>query len=118
MKKSKIIASLMVVSLATSLVGTAPTVFTQAAAKKLQLSVKKCTLQTGKTKIVSANKKVTWKSSNKKVATVDSKGKVTVKKKGKAVITVTAASTKNYNKKSVKITTLLILHTRTCIKLN
>ena len=48
--------------------------------------------------------KLTYKSSNKKVATVNSKGKVTIKKAGKTVITVTAAGTANYNKKSVKIT--------------
>lgn len=34
--------------------------------------------------------KVTWKSSNKKVATVNGKGKITAKKKGTAVISVTA----------------------------
>ena len=36
------------------------------------------------------NQKVTWKSSNKKVATVNGKGKVKAKKKGKATITATA----------------------------
>lgn len=35
--------------------------------------------------------KVTWKSSNKKVATVNSKGKVVAKKKGKATITAKVA---------------------------
>ncbi len=35
--------------------------------------------------------KITWKSSNKKVATVSSKGKVTAKKKGKATITAKVA---------------------------
>ncbi|MGD9560082.1 MAG: Ig domain-containing protein, partial [Oscillospiraceae bacterium] len=33
---------------------------------------------------------LSWKSSNKKVATVDKNGRVTAKKKGKATITVTA----------------------------
>ncbi len=46
--------------------------------------------------------KIKWKSSNKKVATVTSKGKVTAKTKGKAVITAT------YNRKtyqcSIKVT--------------
>lgn len=39
---------------------------------------------------IADNKKVTWRSSNKKVARVDSKGCVTAKKAGKAVITVTS----------------------------
>ena len=34
------------------------------------------------------NKKVTWKSSNKRVATVSSKGKIKAKNKGTAIITV------------------------------
>ncbi|NLW79766.1 MAG: hypothetical protein GXY32_10205 [Ruminococcaceae bacterium] len=42
--------------------------------------------------------KLTWKSSNTKVATVNSKGKITAKGKGKATITVSAA-----NGKSAKI---------------
>jgi len=37
------------------------------------------------------NKKVTWKSSNTKVATVDSNGKVTAKGAGKVTLTATAA---------------------------
>lgn len=55
-------------------------------------------------KHVKGDGKITYKSSNSKVATVNSKGKVTIKKAGKAVITVTAASTKNYNKATVKVT--------------
>ncbi len=43
------------------------------------------------------NKAVTWSSSNKAIATVNSKGLVTAKKKGKATITVT---TKDGNKKA------------------
>lgn len=39
-------------------------------------------------------KKVTWKSSNKKVATVSKKGKVTAKKAGSATITATVAGKK------------------------
>lgn len=38
------------------------------------------------------NKKVTYSSSNKKVATVSSSGKITAKKKGKTTITVTSKS--------------------------
>lgn len=48
-----------------------------------------------------ASKTVTYKSSNKKVATVTAKGKITAKKKGKAVITITSKANK---KKSTKIT--------------
>lgn len=39
-------------------------------------------------KYITAKDKVTYKSSNSKVATVNSKGKITAKKKGKATITV------------------------------
>lgn len=54
----------------------------------------KCTLPTGFTKVTKytgspADVKVTFKSSNPKVATVSSSGKVTGKKKGTAKITVT-----------------------------
>ena len=40
-----------------------------------------------KLKITGTKKKVTWKSSNKKIATVSKKGKVTAKKTGKVTIT-------------------------------
>ena len=48
-----------------------------------------------------AKGKITYKTGNKKVATVNSKGKVTVKGTGKATITVTAKATSTYSK-SVK----------------
>ena len=51
-----------------------------------------------------AKGKITYKTSNKKVATVNSKGKVTVKGTGKATITVTAKATSTYNKGVKKIT--------------
>ena len=67
-----------------------------AKAKKVKLNKKKITLTIGKTfklkatvKPSSANKKVKWKSSNKKVAAVNSKGVVKAKKAGKATITCT-----------------------------
>jgi len=52
------------------------------------------------------NGKLTYKSSNAKVAAVDSKGNVTIKGKGTANITITAAKTDVYNSavKTVKIT--------------
>ena len=40
-------------------------------------------------KITGTNKKVTWKSSDKKIATVSSEGKVRAKKKGTCIITAT-----------------------------
>ncbi len=51
------------------------------------------------------NKKVTWKSSNKKVATVNSKGKITAVGPGKATITCTSESGKCVAKCTVKVTT-------------
>ena len=51
-----------------------------------------------------AKGKITYKTGNKKVATVNSKGKVTVKGTGKATITVTAKATSTYSKSMKKIT--------------
>lgn len=59
-------------------------------AATVKLNKKTATLIEGKTlvlKVTGTKKKVTWKSSNKKVATVTSTGKVTAKKKGTATIT-------------------------------
>ena len=62
--------------------------------KSIKLNKKTASLTVGKTltlkaavKPKNANKKVVWKSSDKKIASVSSKGKVTAKKVGKAVIT-------------------------------
>ncbi len=65
---------------------------------KISISKIKIELRTGKTKTLKAtvepenatNKKVTWKSSNPKVATVDKNGLVTAKRGGEAVISVAA----------------------------
>lgn len=51
-----------------------------------------------------ANTKLTYKSSNTKVATVDKNGKVTIKGKGKAVITVSATATSEYQAATKKVT--------------
>lgn len=51
-----------------------------------------------------ANTKLTYKSSNTKVATVDKNGKVTIKGKGKAVIIVSAAATSEYQAATKKVT--------------
>lgn len=53
---------------------------------------------------VKANTKLTYKSLNTKVATVDKNGKVTIKGKGKAVITVSAAATSEYQAATKKVT--------------
>ncbi len=66
---------------------------------KVALNKKSADLVKGKTLVLkakvspskAANRKVTWKSSNKKVATVDKNGKVTAVKAGKATITATAS---------------------------
>jgi len=61
------------------------------AAKKVSLNKKRITLYVGdkynlKLKNLKKKTKITWKSNNKKVATVSSKGKVTAKRSGKARI--------------------------------
>lgn len=76
--------------------------------KKLLISSKKLTVQKGKKATltvtrnpVSATEKITWKSSNTKVATVTSKGVVKGKKAGTATIT---AKTSNGKKATCKVT--------------
>ena len=75
---------------------------------KITLNAKNKTLKKGKKFQIkvklpknTASNKITYKTSNKKVATVTSSGKVTAKKKGKATITVT---TFNKKKATLKIT--------------
>jgi hypothetical protein len=55
-------------------------------------------------KLSSGNGKLTYKSSDKKVATVSKNGKVSVKGIGKARITITAAETKNYKSAKYEVT--------------
>lgn len=81
---------------------------TKKSTKKIALNKKKVTLKRGKKltlKLKNASGKIKWKSSNKKIATVSSKGKVKVKKKIKALtkkkkvkVTITAT----YKKKKYK----------------
>ncbi|MCR5726310.1 MAG: Ig-like domain-containing protein [Lachnospiraceae bacterium] len=67
------------------------------ASTKVSLSKKKVTLTVGKTKKLklSGANDVTWKSSDKKIATVSKSGKITAKSVGKCTITATYAG-KNY----------------------
>ena len=69
--------------------------------KKLTLQTKKSTTLTLERNPISATEKITWSSSNTKVATVNSKGKVTAKKAGKATIT---ARTSNGKKVTCRVT--------------
>lgn len=55
-------------------------------------------------KVTKGNGTLTYRSSNKKVAAVDSKGRVAIKGTGIAEITVKAGATSNYQEKSVKVT--------------
>ena len=75
------------------------------AASNIKISKKKKTLRVGDKytlKITGTSKKVKWKSSNKKVATVNSKGKVKAKKKGTATITAKVGGKKYKCKITVK----------------
>ena len=77
--------------------------------KSLKMSKTKATLKPEETLTLNATikpknvteKTITWKSSNKKVATVDKNGKVTAKKKGTCTIT---AITSNGKKAKCKVT--------------
>lgn len=64
-----------------------------ASAQKPRLNYEKCNFYVGaktKLKLLNASgQKVTWKSKNKKIASVNKKGKVTAKKKGTTYITAT-----------------------------
>lgn len=75
------------------------------APKKISLNAKSKTLKKGKTFKIkvkfpknTASNKLTYKSSNSKVAKVDANGKIKAVKKGKATITVTT-----FNKKKAKL---------------
>lgn len=79
--------------------------------KNVKLSVTKKTLKKGKSYQLKATvspsgiyTKITYKSSNSKVAAVNSKGKITAKKKGTATITVTVKDGNTVKKKNCKVT--------------
>ena len=76
--------------------------------KSIRADVSKLTLEKGKTRKlkvtrnpITAAEKITYKSSNKKVATVSRSGKITAKKKGTARITVKTSNGRSYK---VKVT--------------
>lgn len=74
------------------------------AKSKVRLNLTKATLSVGGSinlKLLNNKKKVTWKSSNKKVASVTKKGKVKAKKKGKAKIIARVGKKKYICKLSV-----------------
>lgn len=76
-----------------------------ASAASAKISKKSATLTVGKSITLSVKnnkKKVTWKTNNKKVATVSQKGVVTAKKQGKATITATVGAKKYTCKVTVK----------------
>ena len=106
--KRKILAFVMAVTLSLSAVEVIPqlndTIVVEAATVKL--NYKNFVLRPGwyiENKLKGAKaSKVTWKSSNKKVATVNKKGKITGVKKGKATIIAT------YKKKSYKCTIKIV----------
>ena len=112
-KQNKRFAAVMALTLALTMVFSSVSV-NAATAKKVKsmtLSAKSVTLEINDTKKVTvkkvtpakASKKVTWKSSNKNVATVTSTGVITAKAEGKATITATSKSNKKV-KKTVKVT--------------
>jgi uncharacterized protein YjdB len=89
---------------------------------KIKLNKTKATVLKGKTLVLKAtvsptkasNKKVSWKSSNTKIATVSASGKVTAKKNGTVTITCTA---KDGSKKTAKCK-ITVKQPVTKIKLN
>ena len=93
---------------------------TQAAKKKPALSKKKAVITVGKTltlkvKNIRKKTKVTWKSKNKKIATVSKKGKVKAKKAGTAKIT---ASFRYQGKKYVKTCKVTVRKKKTVVVTN
>lgn len=111
-KQNKRFAAVMALTLALTMVFSSVSV--NAATKKVKsmtLSAKSVTLEINDTKKVTvkkvtpakASKKVTWKSSNKAVATVSTTGVITAKAEGKATITATSKSNKKV-KRTVKVT--------------
>ena len=91
-------------------------------AGKITLDKTKATMRVGKTLTLKAtitpanttDKKVTWKSSDKKIATVSSSGKITAKNTGKVTITATTSN----GKKATCTVTVKAAVAPTGVKLN
>lgn len=99
--KKRVCVFLMVLALVAGVLGNG----SQVQAAKVRLNMTKKTLTVGKTvtlKVKGTKKKVKWSSSNKKVASVSSKGKVKAKKAGKATITAKVGKKKYKCKITVK----------------
>lgn len=109
-KGNKIIA--VTLSMALAVTGIAAGSTSESAAKtKIALNKTKVTLTVGRSvtlRLKGVGKKVKWSSSNKKVATVNSKGKVKARKAGKAKITAKAGKKKYSCKVMVKKKTTVI----------
>ncbi len=92
--------------------------------KSLKISDSKLTVLTGKKATltvarnpISATEKITWSSSNSKVATVDSKGVVTAKKAGTVKITAKSSNGKNVKcTVTVKNASITLKSTKATIK--
>lgn len=99
--KKCIITILLTVSLLTSTASPIVTPSTVVQAATVYISKKTLSLSVGDSstlKMIGTTKKVTWKSNNKVVVSVTSKGKVTAKASGEAVITATVSGKKYYCK--------------------
>lgn len=100
MKHNKRFAAILSFTLAFTMVFSS--VGANAATKKLTLKASSTTVTVGKTVKIKASTKVTWKTSDKKIATVSSNGVVKGKSEGTVKITATSKANKKL-KKTIKI---------------
>lgn len=100
MKHNKRFAAILSLTLAFTMVFSS--VGVNAATKKLTLKASSTTVTVGKTVKIKASTKVTWKTSNKKIATVSSNGVVKGKSEGTVKITATSKANKKL-KKTIRI---------------
>lgn len=100
MKHNKRFAAILSLTLAFTMVFSS--VGVNAATKKLTLKASSTTVTVGRTVKVKASTKVTWKTSNKKIATVSSNGVVKGKSEGTVKITATSKVNKKL-KKTIRI---------------